>query len=92
MTSRSRRARGHGSEVIQYEVNDGVATIWLNRPEVKNCVNWELLTSLGAALERAEEDDDVRVVADPRPRQHVLRRRRPEHARLASSWARRTTR
>jgi enoyl-CoA hydratase/carnithine racemase len=49
-------------EVIEYEVADGVATIWLNRPEVKNCVNWELLTNLGAALERAEDDDDVRVV------------------------------
>jgi len=51
-----------GSEVIQYEVNDGVATIWLNRPEVKNCVNWDLLTGLGAALERADDDDEVRVV------------------------------
>src|ERR1700755_381124 len=49
-------------EVIQYEAADGVATIWLNRPEVKNCVNWDLLTNLGAALERAEDDDDVRVV------------------------------
>jgi enoyl-CoA hydratase/carnithine racemase len=49
-------------EVIEYEAADGVATIWLNRPEVKNCVNWELLTNLGAALERAEDDDDVRVV------------------------------
>src|SRR3954470_16070579 len=49
-------------EFVQYEVQDGVATIWLNRPEVKNCVNWGLLTQLGAALERAEEDDDVRVV------------------------------
>ena len=49
-------------EVIQYEAADGVATIWLNRPEVKNCVNWELLTNLGAALERAEDDDDVQVV------------------------------
>ena len=31
------------SDPIQYEVNDQIATIWLNRPEVKNCVNWELL-------------------------------------------------
>ncbi len=23
-------------EFVQYEVTDGVATIWLNRPEVKN--------------------------------------------------------
>ena len=50
------------SEVLQYEVDDGIATIWLNRPEVKNCVNWELLVKLGEALERAEDDDDARVV------------------------------
>ena len=38
------RVRGkQATEVIQYEVEDGVATIWLNRPEVKNCINWELL-------------------------------------------------
>jgi len=49
-------------EFVQYEVADGVATIWLNRPEVKNCVNWGLLTQLGAALDRAEDDDDARVV------------------------------
>src|SRR3954454_9437293 len=50
------------AEPIQYEVADGVATLWLNRPEVKNCVNWALLTQWGAALERAEDDDAVRVV------------------------------
>jgi enoyl-CoA hydratase len=49
-------------EFVQYEVAGGVATIWLNRPEVRNCVNWELLMQLGAALERAEDDGDVRVV------------------------------
>jgi enoyl-CoA hydratase len=49
-------------EYIQYEVSDHVATIWLNRPEVKNCVNWELLVQLGEAVERAGADDDVRAV------------------------------
>jgi enoyl-CoA hydratase len=49
-------------EVIQYEVEGGVATIWLNRPRVKNCINWALLMGLGEMLDRAEEDDDVRVV------------------------------
>jgi enoyl-CoA hydratase/carnithine racemase len=49
-------------EFIQYEVADGVATIWLNRPEVRNCVNWGLLTQMGAAVERAERDEAVRVV------------------------------
>ena len=49
-------------EVIQYEVDGPVATIWFNRPEVKNCVNWDLLMGLGELLERAENDDDVRAV------------------------------
>src|SRR5436190_1425410 len=48
-------------EFVQYEVTDGVATIWLNRPEVKNCVNWGLLTQLGAALERAIAADDAKI-------------------------------
>ena len=50
------------TRVIQYEVDGPVATIWFNRPEVKNCVNWDLLMGLGEYLERAEEDDDVRAV------------------------------
>ena len=49
-------------EFVQYEVANRVATIWLNRPEVKNCVNWTLLQQFGGALERAEQDPDVRVV------------------------------
>jgi enoyl-CoA hydratase len=51
-----------GEQVLQYEVDNGVATIWLNRPHKKNCINWELLIALGAALDRAEDDDDVRAV------------------------------
>jgi enoyl-CoA hydratase/carnithine racemase len=55
---------GNGAEpeYIQYEVADGVATIWLNRPEVKNCVNWGLLNQLAVRVEQAATDDDVRVV------------------------------
>ena len=50
------------SDPIQYEVNDHIATIWLNRPEVKNCVNWELLSQMAERVEQAAEDPDVRVV------------------------------
>src|SRR3954454_22693976 len=50
------------TEIIQYEVDGPVATIWFNRPEVKNCINWEVLMGLGALLERAENDDDGRAV------------------------------
>jgi enoyl-CoA hydratase len=49
-------------EFVQYEVADGVCTIWFNRPQVMNCVNWGLLTQFGAALDRAEADEAVRVV------------------------------
>jgi len=49
-------------EFVQFEVADQVATIWLNRPDVKNCVNWALLEQMGEALDRAERDPDVRVV------------------------------
>src|SRR6201993_2266203 len=47
---------------VEYEVSGGIATIWLNRPHVRNCFNWEQIITMGAALERAEDDDDVRVV------------------------------
>jgi enoyl-CoA hydratase/carnithine racemase len=50
------------TEPIQYEVVDHVATIWLNRPHIKNAVNWELLTQMAARVEEAAEDDDVRAV------------------------------
>ena len=47
---------------VEYEVSDGIATIWLNRPHVRNCFNWEQIVTLAAALDRADEDDDARVV------------------------------
>jgi enoyl-CoA hydratase len=67
MSVESNAARADGRpvaepEFVQYEVVDGVATLWLNRPQVRNCVNWELLTQLGAAVERADADPAVRVV------------------------------
>jgi len=62
MTVQQQTSAVTDSDVLQYEVSDGIATIWLNRPEKKNCINWELLIKLGEALDRAEEDDDARVV------------------------------
>ena len=50
------------TDLIQYEVDNGVATIWLNRPEVKNCINWELLMQMGAAVERADQDPEALAV------------------------------
>ena len=45
-----------------YRVGAGVATITLNRPERKNSLGEELVTSLGDKLDLAMADDDVRAV------------------------------
>ena len=47
-------------DVIQYEVADnGIWTIWLNRPHVKNCVSPQLLRDLQAAVFGAHQPDIV---------------------------------
>jgi enoyl-CoA hydratase len=47
---------------IDYEVADKIATISLNRPEVANAQNTELLDELDAAWTRAAEDPEVVVI------------------------------
>ncbi|MGC4963186.1 enoyl-CoA hydratase [Gordonia sp. DT218] len=47
---------------ILYDVKDKIATITLNRPEVANAQNAELLDELDAAWTRAADDPDVSVI------------------------------
>lgn len=49
--------------VLRYEVEGGIATLTLNRPEKRNALNAELVAALKGALARAEADSEVRVVA-----------------------------
>lgn len=49
-------------ETIIYEKKGAVAKITLNRPEVLNALNREMVMEFGQALEEAERDDEVRVV------------------------------
>ena len=49
-------------QYILYDVADRLATITLNRPEVRNALNWPLLDELSDALKRAEKDQEVRVI------------------------------
>ena len=49
-------------DLVLYEVEDSIATISLNRPEVANAQNPELLDELDAAWQRAAKDDAVRVI------------------------------
>lgn len=45
-----------------YEGRDGVARITINRPDRRNAVNPDVIAALALSLERAEADDDIRVV------------------------------
>lgn len=45
-----------------YERRGGVAIITLNRPRALNAVNATLSTAVGTLLERADADDEVRVI------------------------------
>jgi enoyl-CoA hydratase len=47
---------------IQYEQGDGVATIWLNRPDKRNALNATAFRELGAAVVEADADPEVRVI------------------------------
>jgi methylglutaconyl-CoA hydratase len=49
--------------VLRYEVEGGVATLTLNRPDKRNALNGQLVAALKEALDRAEADEGVRVVA-----------------------------
>jgi enoyl-CoA hydratase len=49
-------------ETVEYESADGVATIWLNRPDKRNALNHAMFDELRQAGLRAETDGDVRIV------------------------------
>lgn len=47
---------------VLYNVNDGVATITLNRPQSLNSMNDALIDGLHAVLDSVEQDSDVKAV------------------------------
>jgi len=47
---------------ILYEKSEGIATITINRPEVRNALTQALMGELGHAIDQAESDEDVRVL------------------------------
>ncbi len=53
---------GTDDEVVLYEVEGPVATILMNRPRAANAQNTALIEAVDAAFDRADADDDVRVV------------------------------
>lgn len=47
---------------LKLEINDQIATITLNRPEVLNALNSEVIGSLGAALKSLSQNKEIRVL------------------------------
>lgn len=50
------------SDTVLYSTAGGIATIALNRPQVLNALDWEMIHQLRQAVERAERDAKVRVI------------------------------
>lgn len=47
---------------ILYDVEDGICTLTLNRPEAMNAFNREMLAEMLDACDRIDADDDIKVV------------------------------
>jgi enoyl-CoA hydratase len=58
-----------GDRVVLVDVDEGLGTVTLNRPEARNAINGALGERLRAAIQELEDRDDVRVMiltgADP---------------------------
>ncbi|MDJ1136692.1 enoyl-CoA hydratase-related protein [Streptomyces iconiensis] len=50
------------SDTVLYEVNEGLATVTLNRPDAMNALNNEMKVALRDTLRQAAADDGVRAV------------------------------
>lgn len=49
-------------EQLLYEIDGGVATVTLNRPEQRNALSGQMLAELVDAMRRVRDDDEVRAV------------------------------
>jgi enoyl-CoA hydratase/carnithine racemase len=52
----------NGFETIRYEIEEGIATITLNRPDRLNAMNPPMMHELLSVLDRTDRDDEVRAV------------------------------
>src|SRR5271157_6426427 len=48
-------------DTIEFEVDNHVATVTLNRPEKMNSFNEQMATEVATAWQRIRDDDDIRV-------------------------------
>lgn len=50
------------SDIVEIDRDGAVAIIWMNRPQVLNAINGEMMEGISAALDLARADESVRVV------------------------------
>lgn len=46
-------------ETIEFDIQQGIGTLWLNRPEVRNAFNSYMISEIIDCLETAEQDSEV---------------------------------
>ncbi len=80
------------SDVVLLEVSERIATITLNRPEARNALEQRGPPLLPTLLREADGRDDVDVLILTGSRPGVLRRPRPQGARLPAATPRRRPR
>jgi enoyl-CoA hydratase len=54
--------RAASGSAVLVETRDGIATVTLNRPEVRNAINADVVRGLGAALDALAQDPGTRVL------------------------------
>ena len=57
-----KRERAFSFSYVDLDVNDGIATITINRPEAMNALNETVVSQLGEALDAANADSSVRTI------------------------------
>ncbi|HEX6162337.1 MAG TPA: enoyl-CoA hydratase [Vicinamibacterales bacterium] len=50
------------SSNVGWDINESVASVTVNRPEARNALTWEMYDAIVEACDRAEADQDVRVL------------------------------
>ena len=63
MKNQTQKHRTQKHQTIEVHRSNGVASIWLNRPEVRNALNATMVAELTEALESANADRSIRAVA-----------------------------
>lgn len=49
-------------ETIRLDLNEGIATLWIDRPEVRNAINQQMVDEMHDCLGRLEQDESVHAL------------------------------